>query len=95
MDSTTFMIGTATAATPWLVALMRKRHWSEDRVVVVAVMLAVVAFVLGYTLDGKPYMLPMPGEFWLGLMASYGGQQIAYRGFRRFAPNALVKVEEL
>lgn len=95
MDATTFMMAAATAGGAWLVALLRKRNWSDDWVRLVVVLVSAACFLAGYLMDGKLFVIPMPSEFWTGLLATFGGQQIGYFAWKKVAPGALQNVERI
>lgn len=79
---------------PWLTALLRRHQWSDDTVRVVAVLVAAAAFILGQALDGV-LGWPLSSDFFVGLAAAVGLQQVGFSVYKRAAPNAMDKVERL
>lgn len=94
MTASTFMLLFSGAVCPWLTALLRRHQWSDDTVRVVAVLVAAAAFVLGQAMDGA-LSWPLSSDFFMGLAAAVGLQQVGYSVYKRATPSAIDKVEKL
>lgn len=92
--ATAFMMTFAAVASPWLVALLRKRHWSDDVLQLVAVAVSFACFLLGQFADGALHW-PLSETFWYGLAGAFGLNQAGYQIAKRVAPATLEKVEQL
>lgn len=94
MSATSFMLLMSGAVCPWLTALLRRHNWSDDTVRVVAVLVAAFCFIAGQFADGV-LAWPLSGDFFVGLAAAVGLQQMGYSVYKRAAPVTLDKVEKL
>lgn len=94
MSTTDFMLLFSGAASPWIVALLRRHSWSDDTIQVAAAAVAGLCFVLGQFADGA-LVWPLSSDFLIGLAAAFGLQQAAYQGYKRVTPKTLDKVERL
>lgn len=94
MDASTFMLLASGALCPWLTALLRRNNWSDDTVRVVAVLVAALCFILGQFADGV-LSWPLSSDFFVGLAAAVGLQQVGYTVYKRATPNAMDRVESI
>ena len=94
MTVTQFLLLFSASAGPWLVALMRRRSMSDDLVRAGAIVFAALCFVVGQFADGA-LSWPLTSDFLTGLAAAVGLQQVGYSVYKRVAPDALQKAEEL
>lgn len=94
MSATSFMYMFSAIASPWLIALMRRRSWNEDMVTVISVVFAGCTYLAGQVLD-QSIGWPPSENFWLGLAATYGLQQSGYEVSKRVAPQRFEKAENL
>jgi hypothetical protein len=94
MSATSFMYLFSAVASPWLIALMRRRSWDDDMITVISVVFAGCVYLAGQLLD-QTIGWPPSENFWLGLAATYGLQSGGYEVSKRVAPNTMKKAEEL
>lgn len=80
------------ALSPLLVALIRQRPWPREIVVFMSLLAVTACYVIGRAFD-QALTWPLTSDFWIGLAAAYGSQQLFYQGLRAAAPGALAKIE--
>lgn len=79
MTATIFLLS---VFSPLAIAALRSYQWSGRTTAIIAALIIIGLTALGYILDGR-MTWPVPGDFWLDLMAFFGSQQAAYLGLNQ------------
>jgi len=83
----------AYAASTFLVAALRRRRWDQDLTAILSAAIIFLLYLAASALDGT-LAWPLTGQFWTGLLAAYGTQQLGYNVFNSRPIDLITTVEQ-